>query len=125
MNKYTQYNVLYERLEKTKVEGIVPDTRTVWRKGSEKIIEKPILGHGPYLVKREDISRFDYTTQNELGRYPHNLYLFLLYTIGIIGFMAYANLGINYSVMMVKLSKKVDKHDRFVSGLPNLVWSYL
>ncbi len=120
MNKYTQYNVLYERLEKTEVEGIVPDTRNVWREAIKNIVEKPIIGHGPYLVKREDIYQVKYWTFHELGRYPHNLYLFLLYTIGIIGFTAYAIWGLNYSVMMVRLKKKADKQNGYLSSLPKL-----
>ena len=85
--QYTQYNVLFERLEKTKFEGYVPDTRVGWYDLWDRIVEKPVIGHGPRM------RLMDEETRNVPGYiplpYPHNAYLFLIYTIGFVGLLAY------------------------------------
>lgn len=85
---YTKFDRLYDRLEATEFEGAMPDTRaTTWQASWERIIEKPVLGHGPRLRLS--------TTGDPVFRghvqitFPHNLYLYLLYTVGVIGFIAY------------------------------------
>jgi hypothetical protein len=84
---FTDFNRLFDRLAETEIEGGVPDTRGIWIDHVEQIIKKPYVGHGPRLsfspemhAKRgvpEDIP------------HPHNLYLFLLYTLGALGLAAY------------------------------------
>jgi O-antigen ligase len=79
---------MYDRLEATEFEGAVPDTRaTTWRAAWQHIMQKPVLGHGPRLrLSKDDGSLFRGHIQIT---YPHNLYLFLLYTVGIVGMVAY------------------------------------
>lgn len=85
--QYTQYNVLFERLEGTKFEGFVPDTRTGWYGLWDRTIEKPIIGHGPRMTL------IDQDKRRIPGYvpfpYPHNAYLYLIYTIGLVGLFAY------------------------------------
>ncbi len=88
---YTDYGRLFERLEATTIEEGVPDTRQyTWPRAWEKIKERPIFGHGPryMMIGGEDGAR--YPTW-EFQNYPHNLYLFLLSTIGVIGLLAFLN----------------------------------
>ena len=85
---YTKFDRLYDRQDATEFEGALPDTRaTTWQTSWDFITEKPVLGHGPRL----QLSR----AGDELFRghvqitYPHNLYLYVLYTIGFVGMIAY------------------------------------
>lgn len=85
--EYTRYNVLFERLAGTEFEGLVPDTREGWYDMWDKIIEKPIIGHGPRM------RLIDEDTRKVSGYvpfpYPHNAYLYLIYTIGLLGLFSY------------------------------------
>lgn len=124
MINYSHYNVMYDRLLGTKMDGITPDTRGGahgWPLVVEKILEKPVLGHGPQLLRK-----IDYPTSkiwlegSEFGGFPHNLYLYILYTLGVIGFLAYSFLGMRYITILSKLKMNLDKNDKFLSGLPKL-----
>ncbi|MFC1572177.1 O-antigen ligase family protein [Candidatus Eisenbacteria bacterium] len=67
----------------TKVHGLVPDTRRgVWAYIWDRIMEKPILGHGPY---------FDVDTYDNARRvfWPHNGYLYYFFTVGLVGLPAF------------------------------------
>ena len=85
---YTRFDRLYDRLEATEFEGALPDTRAAtWQTSWEGIIEKPVLGHGPRLqLSKEGDSLFRGHVQIS---FPHNLYLYLLYTVGVVGMVAY------------------------------------
>ena len=83
VTSFTEYNVLFERLDKTEIKGLEIDSRTgLYDHTLEAISQQPVLGHGPLLKI--------YKAQTwKNAPYPHNLYLFLPYTIGIFGLMAY------------------------------------
>ena len=84
---YTKFDRLYDRLEATEFEGAMPDTRvSVWRPSLEQIQKKPVLGHGPRLRLTDGDSIYRGHVQIN---YPHNLYLYLLYTVGVVGIVAY------------------------------------
>jgi len=86
--KYTRFDRLYERLEATEFEGAMPDTRvSVWRPALEHIPEKPVLGHGPRLRLSTDGDSV-YRGHDQIHT-PHNLYLYMLYTVGVVGMVAY------------------------------------
>jgi O-antigen ligase len=86
---YSDFGVLFERLEGTTIEEGVPDTRLkVWPMAWEKIKERPILGHGPRYLMQGGEDGADYPDW-EYQIYPHNLYLFLLSTIGVVGLIAF------------------------------------
>ena len=85
---FTRYNVLYERIADTEFRDGIPDTRaSVWPIAWSEIKRKPIVGHGPrfWLFNHWDRQFPDHTPMS----YPHNLYLFILYTVGILGLLAY------------------------------------
>jgi O-antigen ligase len=79
---------MYDRLEATEFQGALPDTRaTTWATSWQYITQKPVLGHGPRLrLSNDDDSLFRGHVQIT---YPHNLYLYQLYTVGVLGMVAY------------------------------------
>lgn len=86
---YTSFNTLFERLLETEVEEGIPDTRAVvWPMAWAAIKERPLFGNGPRLRLTDDERGKDYKGHVVI-MYPHNLYLFLLFTIGITGLIAF------------------------------------
>ena len=120
MIKYTDFNVLYGRIAGTKINGITPDNRTGWPLVIEKAMNKPTLGHGPRLVTKTDQDIPVNWPKQEIGFYPHNLYLYIFYTMGVLGLFAYGTLGVVYFKNLIKSKNKVFSDKRFISGLPSL-----
>lgn len=86
---YTDFGRLFERLSDTTVEEGVPDTRQkAWPMAWENIKKRPMLGQGPRLVMDGANKGATYPGWKYQG-YPHNLYLFLATTIGVIGLIAF------------------------------------
>ncbi|EGV18523.1 O-antigen ligase family protein [Thiocapsa marina] len=115
---YTDFDRLFERLEETDVEEGMPDTRSkVWPATWALIQERPIAGHGPQ-------SHFSEATYSKRGApapiyWPHNLYLYLWYTLGIIGLIAYlAWFGRMY--LDYYRASRLSKQDAIDDGLPKL-----
>lgn len=75
---------LLGRLASTYFQRGIPDTRIgVWTGIWRYLVEKPILGHGPYFSLRA----------GALGlqvRWPHNTFLFYWFTTGLIGVIVFA-----------------------------------
>ncbi len=72
---------LFTRLERTKFEHGMPDSRVAtWTMSWERIQEHPILGHGPLYTFGSGLNKYSW---------PHNGYLFLWVTIGITGLIGY------------------------------------
>lgn len=115
--KYTRYNVLFERLEATEFVGLLPDTRVGWSEMWGEIVSKPVFGHGPRLrLENEVVRRIPGHTR--IG-YPHSGYLYLIYTVGFVGLLAYAWF---FSVLarqylMGRISRA---RDPLLRGLPRL-----
>lgn len=86
----TDFNVLFERLSQTEVsESGVPDTRQIgFDLTFDRVDEALVAGHGPRIKLIDEGARriIGYTP---LGFYPHNLALFLVYSVGFIGLAAY------------------------------------
>ena len=114
---FTQYGMLFDRLEGTTVEGGVPDTRArAWPDSWARIQDQPVLGHGPRLrltTLERAIGDIPYVI------YPHNLALHVLYTTGIVGLLAWV---VFFWTMIARLmlvrSAKGDDHE--LAGLPRL-----
>jgi O-antigen ligase len=74
---------LLARLSGTYFERGIPDTRVgVWRQVWDLVMEKPILGHGPYYSLRV----------GALGRHvywPHSAYLYYWFTTGVVGLVVF------------------------------------
>jgi len=111
--KYTKFNVLYERLAGTRIEHGMLDTRdVVWRVAWEEIKEKPILGHGPRLrLIDEHLRKIPgrHIPGHLILIYPHNLYLYIWNTIGIVGLFAYFLFFTNVFLRLVR--KLHQEHD--------------
>jgi O-antigen ligase len=87
---YTEYGQMFDRLGRTtEFEQGVPETRSVvWPAAWESFQKKPILGHGPRILQQHEL-RFRHVPSEQLvGAYPHNLFLFLLVTVGVVGLLA-------------------------------------
>jgi O-antigen ligase len=114
---FTDYGMLFGRLEGTTVEGGVPDTREeAWANAWERIKERPWLGHGPEL----SISSRDQPVADiPFMLYPHNLALSLLYTCGIVGLAAWI---VFFWALCARLAsvRNVDVADLQLKGLPKL-----
>lgn len=114
---YTQYGMLFERLEGTTVEGGVPDTRArAWPDSWSRIQDQPILGHGPKLrltTLDRVVGDIPYVI------YPHNLVLHILYTTGIVGLVAWI---IFFWMMIAQLLsvRRVSCDDQELARLPRL-----
>lgn len=86
--QFTNFNVLVKRLEGTEVSEGVLDSRSVTWPTAWKAIEKnPFLGYGPRLRLHEDMVTS--IPGHKPIPYPHSLPLFLLYTLGPLGLVAY------------------------------------
>lgn len=86
---FTNFDRLFERLVETEIESGVPDTRAkAWPQALGLFEEKPWLGHGPRLRLPQD-DEIDIPDHRAID-FPHNLYLYLLCTIGIVGLVFYA-----------------------------------
>src|SRR5262249_47265627 len=82
VTQHTASGNILERFEKTEFKGVVPETRVgVWKEAWERILQKPIFGHGPY---------YSFKTQGvEKILWPHNNYLFYWHMLGIVGLLAF------------------------------------
>jgi O-antigen ligase len=87
---FTQFGGLFDRLEDTEFgESGIPDTRQVlWPPAWEEIQKRPMLGHGPRFRFFLEEMGVRYPGR-EYIRYPHSLYLFLLYTVGFPGLLLF------------------------------------
>lgn len=117
---FTNYGLMYERLAQTEFEeGGLPDTRAgTWSRVIPRIAEKPLLGHGPRFRLRDDYVR-PYYRGYKPTTFPHNLVLFLLYTVGFVGLTAYLLL---FSAFIVRLRAAIRRptNDIFVDGFVKL-----
>lgn len=114
----TQFDRLYERIAATELKYGIPETRMdPWKIAVDRISQKPFLGHGPRVqFDPETIynARLDW-----IAGHPHNLYLFLLYTVGIVGLVAYLIL---FAAIYRYLwgARNNNFKDELVRGLPRL-----
>ena len=58
--------------------------------------------------------------QGYINYYPHSLYLYILYTIGIVGFLAYTNLAVNYWRRLSRTRRLGRNYQGIGKGLPTL-----
>lgn len=115
---FTNFGALYDRLETTEIEGGVPETRAqAWKIVTPKIFDKPLLGHGPrFRLQDDDVISYK---GHEVFDYPHNLYLFLLYTVGVMGLLAYL-FFFAWIIIRIRRGVKRLSHDPFRQGLVKL-----
>jgi O-antigen ligase len=115
---FTNYGVMYDRLEATELEGGVPDTRgQTWALAWSKIPDKPLLGHGPRFRLQDDYAKT--YPGHEAITYPHNLYLFLLYTVGVSGLVVYL-VFFGWMILRIRRGARSPNVDPFTQGLVQL-----
>jgi O-antigen ligase len=86
--QYTNYGQMYERLAATELERGLPETRAdTWGDIWSRMFDRPLLGHGPRLRLYNDHAQPYPGTP--VVNFPHNLYLFLFYTVGLAGLIVY------------------------------------
>lgn len=84
---------LWARLSHTEFQGVVPDTRTVaWGPALKRSMEHILIGHGP---------QYQIFTGLKFHFWPHNAYLFYLFTLGLFGLSAF--LWICYELIRMSL----------------------
>jgi O-antigen ligase len=107
---YTEFNALFERLSQTEFEyGFIPDTRAGWVFMWDEVVEKPVFGHGPRMG----------FPGYQVFPYPHNLYMFLFYTLGTVGTVAYAYFFIKIWRRFSQ-ARRYRIRDKMLAGTPRL-----
>jgi len=91
--EYTDFGQMFDRLAETsETEDGLPATRAlVWEIAWDNIKEKPLLGHGPRLVGQHELKSIKVPPEQLVGPEPHNLYLHLLVTVGVVGMLCMLN----------------------------------
>jgi len=121
MLAFTDFSVLYSRLLGTEIEGITPETRSGWGYVIERIGDRPVIGHGPTIVKPSDFpSGVRRWPAGYLTFDPHNLVLYILYTSGIVGFFAYSIWAVSYWKLICREHRRRRFYKGVCLGLPNL-----
>ncbi len=114
---YSDFNMLFDRLAETEIEEGIPDTRSrVWPDTWARIQEHPIAGQGPQL--RLSDSTYQRPGAPQQVEMPHNLYLYLMDTLGTLGLLAY--LGFFFILYYRYASCRFDDADPVVKGIPKL-----
>lgn len=123
--KYTNFDVLYERLQGTDVSEGVPDTRRHWPEYIEEAWEEsPVLGMGIRLLLLADLMDDKGNVRpgakmKMVRGYPHSLYIYIFYTLGVVGLFA-------WGVFVFLLAKTIRgrpgrvPHSPFLDGLPKV-----
>jgi O-antigen ligase len=94
LTRFTNATSLSARIMATEFSGGVPDTRkNTWKPALVKGLEHPFVGHGPYYDIGEGLAK---------QMWPHNSFLFLFYTVGVFGLLAF--LAVLYHVWGYSLS---------------------
>jgi O-antigen ligase len=124
MVKFTDFDVLFSRLAGTELEGgVIPEDRLGWATVVDYIKGRPVLGHGPRIVLPEEYAAptLNWWPRNSITFYPHNLYLYILYTTGFVGLAAYAVWALSYWRSLSALRRRWDdSRYRLAKGLPTL-----
>jgi hypothetical protein len=96
LGKYTYVASTMDRFTGTTFESGVPDTRQgVWEPSLRKSFDHIIIGHGPV---------FEHGVGDTPYFWPHNAYIFYLYTVGVLGLFTF--LAIAYKIMRMTLMFK-------------------
>nr|WP_320193889.1 O-antigen ligase family protein [uncultured Desulfobacter sp.] len=125
----TDHNRLFEKITGTEVNELgIPDTRQkAFEMTFKELNEKIMFGHGPtiqLLIEAQKKQKIIFGQSRGLQVFPHNLILYLLYTIGVLGLVAY---GVFFFLILLKLLKsKHNQHpDNSIKYVPVLGIAYL
>jgi hypothetical protein len=91
LRAYTTTGSTFDRIRATQFIGVIPETRGHWPVIWKRTQEHILIGHGPNYdvgahvdVRGHGLYKF---------AYPHNIYLWYLYTVGVIGLIAFLYLS--------------------------------
>lgn len=114
-----QFASVFDRFTGTEFESYVPETRQrSFEIALERIPDGLILGHGPRL-RLIDEARRRIPGYESMPAFPHNLYLHLLYTLGIPGLILYMAFFWRIGNRMWK-ARGLNVGDPFRNGMPKL-----
>jgi O-antigen ligase len=117
MVKYSDFNVLYERVQETEFEGAMPVFREGWEWMWPRVFEKPIVGHGPRLkLRNEELRKIPGYIPMP---YPHNAYMYIFYTLGAVGFLAYGIFVVRIALRYLRATR-IASGDRYLDGTAKL-----
>lgn len=107
---FTHSGDLLGRMEHSEFVGWMPDSRAgTWTDAWERWQAHPMLGHGMYYSSERGGQKFWY--------WPHNLYLYILNMVGLVGFAAWTWLMIVFARMTRPVVDRLNE--------PNYAGSYL
>jgi O-antigen ligase len=97
VSSFTRSGSVFDRIFATHFVNGLPDSRAMWPIIWERVLEHPIVGHGPYY----DLGLQRGLTGGGLYSYtwPHNQYLYYAHTIGILGTAAFLFVGIRLLII--------------------------
>lgn len=116
--QYTDFDRLFERLEATELQGEARPRQVGFERGVRWFQENPIVGRGPKLnisTRNRQIGDIPY-----LGAHPHNLFLTILVTTGIVGFTAWLILGAAAFLTLFGAARYRGGKDDALASLPQL-----
>jgi len=94
LSRYTAAVSILDRFTHTEFTGVVPETRTMtWKPALVEAMNHIFIGHGPYFDPRSGIEKL---------WWPHNAYIFYLYSIGVTGLATF--LVIVYKLFRMSLA---------------------
>jgi hypothetical protein len=116
--EYTEFGRLYERLGETEISVEDHARASIFERGRSWFREKPIVGAGPRLnVSRRNVQIGDIEYR---GALPHNLYLTILASTGIVGMIAWCLFFISAMFPLVQALRRRTSAELVLANLPKL-----
>jgi O-antigen ligase len=116
--QFTEFDRLFQRLGDTQITVEDHPRKIGFRRGVQWFQESPIIGSGPRLdISSRDVQIGEIKYR---GAHPHNLYLTILVTTGVVGFIAWTAFFISAMAPMVRVVHNQIGDDLFLSNLPKL-----
>jgi hypothetical protein len=116
--EYTEFGRMYERLAETDLEGENKPRVGDFRRAINLYMQSPIIGLGPKLnvsSKQKQVGNIAYR-----GSHPHNLFLTVLVTTGVVGLMAWLTFfGVVVFTLIRGARCRLDT-DPAISNMPKL-----
>lgn len=121
---FSQFNVLFDRFADTEVrDGVVDSRSKIWPLAMERIMEKPVLGHGP-RIRLIDEDKRAFPRGYKFMPHPHSMYLFIWYTLGISGLMVYLGYFIRQLLYYFSVRRNgiQDNYLKYMPRIAIVVW---
>jgi O-antigen ligase len=116
--EYTEFGRLYERLEQTDISIEDHARASIFERGEAWFRERPIVGRGPKLnvsSRNAQIGDIEYR-----GALPHNLYLTILASTGILGLIAWTLFLISVLIPLFQALRRNSASDPRLANIPKL-----